>query len=168
MSDLISGKRFRITFVATAALIAVLFGAAPDARAQAGRRAGGGVRVTTYVIEASDGVPSVDSEIRHIVKQFHGTFRYSTYKLISKVPKRIPFGGNVKITLPGLRMLDISALGYESGRIKLKIKIIQKSTSGRPKDILSTEFRLVKGGTIILGDYNYHKGKLILAVSADM
>lgn len=166
MSDLMSRKRFRITFVVTAALIAVLFGAVPDARAQAGQA--GAVRVTTYVIEASNGVPSVDSEIRHIVKQFHGTFRYSTYKLISKVPKKIPIGGNAKITLPGLRILDISALGYESGRIKLKIKIIQKSTSGRPKDILSTEFRLVKGGTIILGDYNYHKGKLILAVSADM
>ena len=167
MSDLMSRKRFRITFVATAALIAVLFGVAPDARAQAGQ-AGGAVRVTTYVIEASDGVPSVDSEIRHIVKQFHGTFRYSTYKLISKVPKRIPFGENVKITLPGLRMLDISALGYESGRIKLKVRIIQKSTSGKSRDVLSTEFRLVKGGTIVLGDYNYHKGKLILAVSADM
>jgi hypothetical protein len=34
--------------------------------------------------------------------------------------------------------------------------------------VLNTEFRLIKGGTIVIGDYNYHEGKLILAVSADM
>ena len=142
----------------------VLFGLSSDARAQAGA----GIRVSTYVIEASDGVPGVDSEIRHIVKQFHGTFRYSTYRLISKIPKKIPIGESTKITLPGLRTLDISALGYEAGRIRLKVKIVEKSTRGRSRDVLTTEFRLVKGGTIVLGDYNYRKGKLILAISADM
>jgi hypothetical protein len=70
--------------------------------------------------------------------------------------------------LPGKRTLTVSALGYEGGRIRLKVKIVEKSAGGKSRDVLATEFRLVKGGTIVLADYNYNKGKLILAISADM
>jgi len=50
----------------------------------------------------------------------------------------------------------------------MKIRIVEKSTRGRSRDVLNTEFRLTRGGTIVIGDYNYQKGKLILAISADM
>ncbi len=163
MNDLMPVNKLQAAFIVFATAFALLLGLASDARAQAGDA----VRVSVYVIEASDGVPGVDSEIRHIVKQFHGTFRYSTYKLISKVPKTIPAGGSTKIVMPGLRTLDISSLGYEGGRAKLKVKIVQKKPDGRRRDVLNTSFAIAKGGTMLIGGYDYHKGKLILAISAD-
>lgn len=167
MSDLMSVKTVRKTFAALAALGSVLFCIVPDALAQPAAQ-GNDVRVVVYVIEASQGVPGVDAEIRHIVKQFHETFRYSTYKLVKKAPRKVPMDGQTKITLPGLRELNVYALGYEAGRIQLKVKIVDKSDKGRPRDVLNTEFKLAKGGTIVIGGYDYQKGKLILAISADM
>ena len=158
-----SAKTFHKAFVALAILLPVLFAFGSNAPAQPGDAVG----IVVYVIEASDGVPGVDSEIRPIVKQFHQTFRYSTYKLISKMPKRIPIGGETKIMLPGLRELKIAALGHEAGRIKLRVKITKREARGKPRDVLNTEFRLGKGSSMVIGGYDYHKGKLILAISAD-
>ncbi len=167
MKGLIAGAVFRnASFVAaTLMCLILLFGS--EAAAERESRPGG-VRVVVYVIEASDGVPGVDPEIRHIVKQFHGTFRYSTYKVVSRVPRNVPMGGEAKVALPGLRELRLYPRGYEKGRIKMKVRIVEKSTRGRSRDVLNTEFRLAKGGTIVIGDYNYHKGKLIIAISVDM
>ena len=148
-------------------VVPALLLSAPDASAQSSAR-GNDVRIVAYMIEASDGVPGVDPEIRHIVKQFHDTFRYSTYKLVSKVPRKIPMNGETKINMPGGRELIVYALGYEDARINLKVRIIDKSGPGKSREVLNTQFRLVKRGTIVIGNYNYQKGKRILAISADM
>jgi hypothetical protein len=154
-------------FVALAVVVAVLFSISPRAAAQ---RDGpdGDMRIVVYLIEASDGVPGIDPEIRDIVKQFQRTFRYSTYRLVSKIPKKIRMGNDEKIALPGLRELRLYARGHEGRRIKLKVKIMEKPMRGRQRQVLDTDFRIVKGGTIVIGGYDYHTGKLIVAISADM
>ncbi len=167
MKSSMTGAAFRRAFFALAALICLVFLIGPEAAAQPGESAEV-VKIVVYVIEASDGVPGVDREIRHIVEQFHGTFRYSTYKLVSKIARKVPMGGEAKIALPGLRELRLDPREYKAGRIKMKIRIVEKSTRGRSRDVLNTEFRLTRGGTIVIGDYNYQKGKLILAISANM
>lgn len=167
MKGMMTGKSARKILFTSAAAVLLIMAAGMDAAAQPSGP-GGEVKIIVYVIEASEGVPGVDPQIRHIVKQFHGTFRHSTYRLVSKVPRKVPMGKEARIALPGLRELRIKALGYETGRIKLKLRISEKSTRGRSHDVLNTEFRLIKGGTIVIGDYNYREGKLILAVSADM
>jgi hypothetical protein len=126
------------------------------------------VRIVVYLIKASDDAPGVDSEIKDLVRQFGGAFRYSSYRLVSKIPKSIPLGSEVKIPLPGSRRLHIYARGREGKRIRLKIKIREKSARGRDREMLNTEFRIVEGGTIMIGGYNYHEGKLMVAISADM
>ena len=167
MKSLIAGAVFRNASVVAATLMCLILLFGSEAAAERDGQPGG-VKVVVYVIEASDGVPGVDPEIRHIVKQFHGTFRYSTYQVVSRIPRNVPMGGKAKIALPGLRELRLHPRGYEEGRIKMKVRIVEKSTRGQSRDVLNTEFRLVKGGTIVIGDYNYHKGKLIIAISVDM
>jgi hypothetical protein len=125
------------------------------------------VRIVVHLIEASNGVPGVDSQIKDIIKDVKGELRYSTYKLISRVPKKIKVGDRENISLPDSRELLVFANGYENGRVKLRVKIVEKSGGGSSRDVLNTEFRLVEGGTIIIGAYNYREGKLILAISAD-
>lgn len=125
------------------------------------------VRIVVYLIEASDGVPAVDPQIRDIVKQLHGTLRYSTYRLRSKIPKTIRIGEEQKIALPGSREMRLYARGHEGGRMKLKVKITAKGDRGRTRDVLNTEFRLGKSGTIVIGGYDYHGNKLIVAISPD-
>jgi hypothetical protein len=145
-------------------LFSIFLGTSRDAMAQAGDS----VSIIVYVIEASDGVPGVDPEIKPLVRQFHDTFRYSTYKLISKVPKTIRMGNEAEITMPGRREMHISALGQEEGRIKLKVKITKELSKGESRDVLNTEFRLGKGASMVIGGYDHNNAKLILAISSDM
>ena len=127
----------------------------------------GDVRIVVYMIEASNDAPGVDSQIKDIIKDLRKELRYSTYRLISKVPKKIKIGGRESVKLPGSRNLLLFAQGYENGRVKLRVKVTEKSGRGPERSVLNTEFRIVRGGTIIIGPYNYHEGKLILAISAD-
>jgi hypothetical protein len=127
----------------------------------------GDVRIVVYMIEASDGVPGVDPQIKEIIKDLKRELRYSTYKLVSKVPKKIRIGSSEGINLPDSRKLLLYAQGYENGRVKLRVKVTEKSGRGPERSVLNTEFRIVRGGTIIIGPYNYREGKLILAISAD-
>ena len=148
-------------------LFAILFFAfGPNAFAQS-RDASQEVRIVVYLIEASNGTPGVDAEIKEIIKQLKGELRYSTYKLISKIPKKIKTGKSERIGLPDSRELLLSARGFEDGRVKLNVKVNEKSGRGGGKEVLNTDFRIVKGGTILIGPYNYRDGKLILAISAD-
>lgn len=128
--------------------------------------ASGSCKVIVYLIEASDGPPGVDPQIKGIVRQFQGAFKYSTYKLVSKIPKRITVGRSEKISLPGRRELQLYPQGFEEKRIKMNVKIVEKGGRGNGRTVLNTSFRIVPGGTIMIGGYNYQKGKLILAISA--
>jgi hypothetical protein len=129
---------------------------------------GGRVHTIVYLIKASNDMPGVDPEIRHIVREFQGAFKYSTYRLVSKVPKDIAIGSDEKIALPGLREMQIYAKGYENNRIKLRVRIKEKQSRGGAREVLDTDFRIMEGGTIIIGGYHYQEDKLILAISAEM
>jgi len=150
--------------VIMAIAISVVFSAGSMAVAKEGGSADN-VRIVVYLIEASDGVPSVDPQIRDIVKQLHSTLRYSTYRLRSRIPKTLRVGEEEKIALPGLREMRLYARGHEGGLMKLKVKITAKEDRGRSRDVLSTEFRLGRSGTIVIGGYDYHDSKLIVAIS---
>ncbi len=159
-----STSAWRILVVAaTVALVSVSVSPAVPAESQGGES----VRVVVYLIEASNEKPGVDPQIRDIVQELRGTFRYSTYRLVSRIPKKMSVGGEEKISLPGSRELKLYALGREDNRVKLKVKVLEKSSKKAGREVLSTEFRIVEGGTIIIGGYDYRDGKLIVAISAD-
>lgn len=154
------------TLVIMAITISIAFSAGTAAVAQEGDSAER-IRIVVYLIEASDGVPSVDPQIRDIVKQLHSTLRYSTYKLHSKIPKTLSVGEEEKISLPGSREMRLYARGQEDGLMKFKVKISSKEDGGRSRDVLNTEFRLGKSGTIVIGGYDYNDSKLIVAISPE-
>lgn len=121
--------------------------------------------ITVYQIAASNGEPGIDPQIQSLVKEFEGTFRYSTYKLVSKTPMQMKVGENDKIVLAGNREMHLQMLGYDGNRIKLNVKVIEKQNMKR-NEVLNTEFRLTEGGTILIGGYDYRDGRLIVAISA--
>ncbi|RJP73052.1 MAG: hypothetical protein C4532_05030 [Candidatus Abyssobacteria bacterium SURF_17] len=149
------------------AFLLILFWASSQALAQRDE-ATETVRVTVYLIEASHGTPGADPEIEGIVRQLKGTFGYSSYRLESKIRKDIKMGDAEKISLPRSRVMYVYAQGYEGNRIKLKVKVSEKTGRGESRDTLNTEFRIVEGGTIVIGGYDCDAGKLIVAISADM
>jgi hypothetical protein len=163
MRERTPAKHIKKAFVALAVLLSIFVGIPRDAMAQADDS----VSIIVYVIEASDGVPGVDPEIKPLVEQFHNTFRYSTYKLISKVPKKIRMGEESTVKIPGEREMHIGALGEEGGRIRLKVRITKKLSKGKSRDVLDTEFRLGKGASMVIGGYDHNNAKLILAISSD-
>ena len=62
--------------------------------------------------------------------------------------------------------MELQMQGYEGSRINLKVKITEKAHKGRERDVLNTEFRLIEGGTIMIGGYQHREGNLLLAISA--
>ncbi len=152
----------RNTFVTVMVVLTVIMSSGPAARNSAFAE---DVRVTVYAIEASNGVPGIDPEIRSIVEQFEGAFRYSTYKLVSKMPKNIGIGQEEKFSLPGQREMRVFVRGYQGNRIKLNVKIVEKKD--RSREVLSTDLGIVDGGTMIIGGYHHRDGKLMVAVSAE-
>ena len=125
-----------------------------------------GVRVTVFLIEALNGPPGIDPQIRDIVDQFEGAFRYSTYRLVARIPMTLPIGGEDRVALPDRRELVLSAKGFKRPWLKLRVKVVEKPAMlESAREMLSTEFRIVPGGTILIGGYKYHEGKLILAIS---
>jgi len=70
------------------------------------------------------------------------------------------------VKLPGHREMQLRMQGYEGNRISLKVKIKEKAEKGRHREVLNTEFRIIEGGTIMIGGYEYHGGKLLIAISA--
>ncbi|MBI5114909.1 hypothetical protein HZA56_00385 [Candidatus Poribacteria bacterium] len=157
-------RKSLVTLATVFAILAIVFFANVASAKDEGY--GGSARITVYVIEASNGVPGVDPEIREIVEQFEGAFRYSTYKLVSKIPKKVGLGEEEKFSLPGDRELVVLCRGYKHNRIKLNVRIVEKRKDSR--ELLNTDFGIVDGGTMIIGGYPHRDGKLMLAISADM
>ncbi|RJP18524.1 MAG: hypothetical protein C4520_14350 [Candidatus Abyssobacteria bacterium SURF_5] len=129
------------------------------------QQAGPKADIIIYVIEASNGGGGVDPQIQHLVKEFKGAFRYSSYQLVKRIPRRLEAGEKEIVPLPGGRQMQLQMQGYEENRIKLRVKILEKKEKGS-RDILNTEFRIIKGGTIMIGGYDYRDGKLVMAISA--
>ena len=121
--------------------------------------------IIIYVIEASNEGQGVDPQIQGLVKEL-GAFRYSSYKLVSKIPRQLRSGEKESVSLPGNRQMQLQMQGAEGNRVKLKVKITEKSEEQRSRDILNTEFRIIEGGTIMIGGYDYRNGKLFVAISA--
>jgi hypothetical protein len=161
-----TGKPFDRMIPVLMLSVILFFAFGPGAFAQP-RNVPDEVKIIVYLIEASNGAPGVDAEIKEIIKELKGELRYSTYKLISKVPKKIKTGKRERIGLPDSRELLLFSGGFDDGRVKLSVKVIEKSKRDGSKEVLNTDFRIVKGGTILIGPYNYREGKLILAISAD-
>jgi hypothetical protein len=122
--------------------------------------------ILIYVIEASNEGQGVDPQIQHLVKEFRGAFRYSSYQLVTKIPRRLEPGEKEEVNLPGHREMQLQMQGYENDRISLKVRIREKAEKGRHRDVLNTEFRIIEGGTIVIGGYEYQNGKLLVAISA--
>jgi hypothetical protein len=122
--------------------------------------------ILIYVIEASNEGKGVDPQIQHLVKEFRGALRYSSYELVSKIPRRLEPGEKEEVKLPGHREMQLRMQGYEGNRISLKVEIKEKADKGRHREVLNTEFRIIEGGTIMIGGYEYHGGKLLIAISA--
>ena len=157
---------FRKTVIGLAVILSLTFLFGPNASAQR-IDSGGEVRIVVSLIEASNDAPRVDPQIRGLVKQFRGDFRYSSYKLVSRIPKTIKIGSYETVRLPGSREMRLYARGYENNRVKLNVKVTERGRRGRGREVLNTDFRIVRGGTIMIGGYRYRDGRLMVAISAD-
>jgi hypothetical protein len=151
--------------VALAFLFLLLFFSAP-LQAQ-GQGPGQSADIVISVIEASNGGGNgVDPQIRGLVKEFGGALRYSTYRLVSRIPRELREGERETVSLPGDRQMQLQMQGHEGNRIKLRVRLTEKSSEGGSREKLNTEFRLIEGGTIMIGGYHYRDGKLLIAISA--
>ncbi len=162
---------YTVVFVALAALIV------SDAAAQ--RR----IPLMVQVISASRAERGIDPSLGKLRRQLRSFFNYSSYRLIGKQRLFLAPGQTGRMELPGgatptrrerrfggrffsgpsggRRSLEVTAQGWEGRYLRLQVSVKE----GR-RHILNTQFRIARGGTVMIGGPPFGSGVLIIALTA--
>ncbi|MBN2143682.1 MAG: hypothetical protein JW774_03565 [Candidatus Aureabacteria bacterium] len=118
------------------------------------------ISVQVDVILAQNSPGGVDPQIRNVQSKLTKVFNFSSYRLISR--ETVPVNINKKsvVSLPegGILSLMLTAQNNDQAVIQAEI---QKGISS----LLNTQFRLKKGGTIILNGPSTSEGVTLVGVS---
>lgn len=117
--------------------------------------------LTVYVIEASNGPGGVDEEIAEIRKRAGDALPFKTWRLISKLPARVPLGSEKKLLVPDNRQVVLRPTQIVDDHLSVDVEIRKKGE--RPTRVSG---RLANGGTFIVGGYPHGDGRLVFAISA--
>lgn len=117
------------------------------------------VELQVKVIYASKHGQEVDKRVDSIIERLNKLFDFSSYKLLGEHREKSPLYKAKTFPLPDGRRLDLTLVGKdENERHKLKLEI---------PGLLSTDFRLKNGASLILGGPRHKKGVLILVIQAN-
>ncbi len=122
----------------------------------------GKIPIKVEVIYASN-TGEADPKLSRLQGQLKSLFNYSTYKLIDVRRLSLTIDEQGTIPLPGNRSLEI--VPKQSGGGVVQIGLAIKEVNGY---ILTTDFRVVNKGTIMVGGPKDREGVLIIAITVEM
>lgn len=138
-------------------LLAIAIGGVRHTSAQ------GKIPIKVEVIYASNTEEGTDPKLSRLQGQLKSLFNYSTYKLIDVRRLSLTIDEQGTIPLPGNRSLEI--VPKQSGGGVVQIGLAIKEVKGY---ILTTDFRVVNKGTIMVGGPKDREGVLIIAITVEM
>lgn len=116
------------------------------------------VELQVKVIHASKHGQEVDKRVHPIIERLNKLFDFTSYKLLADQREKSSLNEVKIFTLPDGRSLELTLSGKdEEERHKLKLEI---------PGLLSTDFRLKDGASLILGGPRHKNGVLILIIQA--
>ena len=120
------------------------------------------VFIKVDVIYASNERAFIDKKISRIVNDLKNLFAYSNYELIDIHSLETKYHQTGQIPLPNASRLQIVPLAEQAGYILLNV-LVNRSNGY----IMNTNFRIINGGTILVGGPRYKKGVLVFAITVE-
>lgn len=123
----------------------------------------GRISIKVEAIYASNTGGGTDPKLSRLQGQLSSLFNYSTYKLMDVRRLSLKIDEEGVVPLPGNRSLEI--VPKQSGGGVVQISVAIKEAGGY---ILTTDFRVVNRGTILVGGPKDREGVLIIAITVEM
>lgn len=115
------------------------------------------IKVGIRVIKASNAGSELNPVLRDISSQL-ARLNYSSYKLIKQDSKTGQSGQSVQFSLPDGDQMNVQISGLDESFVNLKVILKQAG--------LKTNFKIVNGGTVIIGGNKFDDGTLVIALTA--
>ena len=120
---------------------------------------GNGIHVTVKTVLASQGKPFMDPRLADLTRELKTVFRYSSYRLLAQDNMRLKIGQTGRSSLPGQRILNITPIGIEGNRAKLRLEILKGN-----RQIFQTVIQLLNHGAITVGGPRHENGVLLFNI----
>jgi len=121
----------------------------------------GTISIWVRAVAASKAEKRVDPRLQDIRGKLGALFRYTSYRVISEVKRRVSFRQAVHMSLRNGRRLSITPIAFKKGMIQMSLKIFE-----RDRVTFNTNLRLANRGTLLIGGPRHGKGVIIFAISA--
>ncbi|MDX1763231.1 MAG: hypothetical protein R3231_02810 [bacterium] len=144
----------RIWVVGLCGVAIVLGGQARIAAAEA-------FEIEVRIILASNADKGTDPRLVDLKKDLQ-TLNYMSFEQLDTVGLSLDKGKTGKVPLPGDRVLELTPVAFEKGKVNLQVKILEKGAS-----ILTTKLRVANHGTVLLGGPPHNLGFLVLALTVN-
>ncbi|MCD6460894.1 hypothetical protein J7L67_09565 [bacterium] len=115
------------------------------------------VKISILVIKASNNGNSVDPALNHLKSQLN-RLNYSSYLLIKSDSKQDKVNGKVQFYLPDGDVLNVNLNNIGKSFITLDVSMFKAG--------MKTNFKIVNGGTVLIGGNEYEDGTLVIAITA--
>ncbi len=129
----------------------------PAASATAGPR----IQVDVKTILATNGKQFFDPALSApLIKELASVFRYASYRLVSGSRMTLQIGQTGRARLAGGRTLQVTPLGIQGNRARLRLEIYKKN-----RQIFQTQIQLRNRSSLIVGGPRHKNGVLLFKVS---
>ncbi len=118
------------------------------------------INITVKTILASQGPEFIDPQLKTLVNELRSVFRYTSYRLLGQNQIQLAIKKTGTVSLPGNRILKITAIQIKGNRSKLRLAIIKEK-----QQIFQTTIQLLNHGSITLGGPKHKKGFLLFNIS---
>ncbi len=118
------------------------------------------VQIQVDIILAQDTQNGVDPRLSNLQSKLNQVFHFTSYRLISRESFTLNSQGSSEISLPGSGSLSLQLVKLSGNQAVIQAEIHKGSFS-----ILNTQFRLKRGGTVVLNGPANAEGATIVGVS---
>ncbi len=114
------------------------------------------INIDVNTILASQDSKFIDPSLSPSIRELQSVFRYSSYRLLAQNRMNLGMGKTGKAVLPGNRILKVTPMRINKGRVVLRLEIFKKR-----QQIFQTVVQLRNRSNIIVGGPK-HKGGVLL------
>lgn len=122
------------------------------------------VEVSIGAVVASTAGDDFDPRLVSMRPQLDRLFPYySSYRLVNQATRQVPWGGKVRLDIPGDRYILVIPKRMKDARVSLRVIMVE----GR-RPMMHTALSLKSGATLLVGGpRDPHGGALIVAIDAE-
>jgi hypothetical protein len=118
-------------------------------------------QIQVDIILAQDTPNGMDPRLSSLQSKLNQVFHFASYRLISREFLTLNFGKKSELSLPGSGSLSLQLMELS----RTDVAVVQAEIQKGSFSILNTQFRLKRGGTVVLNGPSNAEGATVLGVS---